>query len=249
MSGKKKAPKKFNPIAHDLCATPKYRKRVVPNDETKARKQDQWSRDAKHKKTPLQEAEEKYLAQPDSLTEFYQVGDKVEVVKGPLRAVLDKANKLAAQKKAEKGVEPGDKVEKKPEDEHAIVRDPHGPADTIGITIDGEYHLVDEEDVELMLEAFASAGAELLEESEDEEEDFDELCEWSYAETTSGIRVPISSEENEILNKCGSPLYKNNLDDREQEVARRMVSRGVLHRRKDDGGIYFVRDNQKLTRF
>lgn len=289
---KKKTPGSRDPIAYDLRTTPKYRKRVEKSEVEKAQKKDAWSKKAKHKKPPIEEAlsdrESKRLRKlaytaierdtlsvdaevaakadkafdawsdhsmsekelrhwatreveyrtmnesPNTLAEFYQVGDKVEVIKGPLRAVLDKAEKLAQKKKSEKGIEPNEK--KKDKDEHAIVRDPDGPANTIGITIDGEYHLVDEEDVELIFESCR-------------EDDYEDLTEWSYAETTSGIRVPISSEEQEILNKCGSPLRKRNMDDREQEVARRMVSRGVLHRRKDDEGIYFVRDNQKLTRF
>jgi hypothetical protein len=234
---KQKKPGRRNPIAYDLAATPKYKMRVVPNDESKARKRDTLSRDAKHKKSPLDESHA-----PVTLAEFYntdvdayQVGDKVDVMKGPLRKVLDRANKLAAQKKSDKGVEPGDSKPKTKEEEHAIVREPHGPAGTIGITIDGEYHLVDEEDVKLICEAMHG--------------DFEDLHEWSYAETTAGIRVPISSEEQEVLSRCGEPFYKSNMDDREQEVARRMVSRGVLHRHKDGEGIYFVQDNKKLTRF
>jgi hypothetical protein len=44
-------------------------------------------------------------------------------------------------------------------------------------------------------------------------------------------------------------MYKSNLDDREQEVARLMVSKGVLHRGKDDQGIYFGGEAKKLKRF
>ena len=171
-------------------------------------------------------------AKPQNLDEFYQVGDKVDIVNGPLKKVLDRAEKLRKEKLRKDGVEPG-KAKKKPTD-HAIVREPLGPAGTIGITLDGEYHIVDEEDVKLIYEAF----------------EYEELTEWSYAETTAGIRVPISSEEQDILKMCAEPVLKRNMDDREQEVARRMVSRGVLHRQKnDDGAIYFVGDNKKLTRF
>jgi hypothetical protein len=168
---------------------------------------------------------------PKSLSEFYQVGDKVKVVNGALKKVLDRAEALRKKKLSKDGADPA-KASKGTEEE-GVVREPKGPAGTLGITIDGKYHIVDEDDVELIYEAF----------------DYVELNEWSYAETTSGIRVPVSGEENEILNMCSNPVYKSNMDDREQEVARRMVSRGVLHRHKDDEGIYFIRDNKKLTRF
>ena len=167
-----------------------------------------------------------YDEQPTSLSEFYQVGDKVEIVKGPLSKVLARAEKIAADKKGD-----GKKAKK----EDAVVRDPHGPAGTIGITVDGEYHLIDEEDVKLIFESSSA--------------DYEDLTEWSYAESSSGIRVLVSSEEQDILKKCASPVRKSELDDRDQEVARRMVSRGVLHRRKDADGVYFVCDNHKLTRF
>jgi stalled ribosome alternative rescue factor ArfA len=170
---------------------------------------------------------------PENLDEFYQAGDKVKVVSGPLKKVLNRAEKLRKEKLKKDGAEPGKAKTKAEEDSEGVVREPKGPSGTIGITIDGKYHLCDEEDVELIYEAFG----------------YVDLTEWSYAETTSGINIAVSSEENDILKMCAQPVYKKNMDDREQEVARRMVSRGVLHRHKDDEGIYFVRDNEKLTRF
>jgi hypothetical protein len=210
---KKKIPDPRNPIA-PVLRDPRYGKRVTKSGKEREEQNDQWSKVAKHKKK--------------NLDEFYQVGDKVKVINGPLKKVLDRAEAIR-KRKAE-----GDTPAKEVTSDEGVVRIADGPSGTIGITIDGEYHLIDEEDVELLYEAFDS---------------YEDLTEWSYAETTSGIRVPVSSEEQEILNMCSKKMYKNNLDDREQEVARRMVSRGVLHRNKDDGGIFFVTDNRKLTRF
>lgn len=146
---------------------------------------------------------------PTSLAEFYQVGDQLKILKGPLKDVLSKAER-----------------------KEATVRDPHGPANTIGITIDGEFHLIDEEDVELLTEAFS----------------YDDLTEWSMARTKAGISIPVSSEELEIIEMCKSKVYKKTLDEREKEVARKMVSRGVLNRYSDNDGIYFTSGVPKLTR-
>lgn len=212
MPKKPKAPRTRDPIASDL-RTPKYRKRVAKSGEERVEQQDVWSKKAKHKK--------------QSLEEFYQVGDKVDIIKGPLQKILHRAEEIASEKK-------GEEDRKTNKMDHGVVRDPSGPAGTIGITVDGEYHLIDEEDVKLILE---SAG------------EYEDLTEWSYAESVSGIRVLVSSEEQNILSKCATPVHKSELDDRDQEIARRMVSRGVLHRKRDDDGIYFVTDNKKLTRF
>lgn len=210
-----------NPVAATLN-DPKYRRRAAKGALERKDQRDPWSKNAKHKKPTIEESA------PTTLAEFYQVGDKAEVISGPLKSVLDKAEKLSKNK----GKPTQKKSVTKPE---GVISEPNGPADTIGITIDGEYHLCDEEDLRLITEGFGHA--------------FEDLREWSYADTTSGIRIPISSEEQEILSKCASPLFKENMDEREQEVARRMVSRGVLHRRKNDEGVYFIGDNHKLTRF
>jgi hypothetical protein len=71
-----------------------------------------------------------------------------------------------------------------------------------------------------------------------------------YFEITSGVRMPISSEEQDILDKVGeSSLNKSDLDERDQEVARKMVTRGLLNRgRDDDKNIVFTTNKEKLTR-
>jgi hypothetical protein len=213
-----------NPVARDLITDPKYRKKVAKSTKEKAEKRDGWNRDAKHKKF-------------DSLEEAsLSHGDNVEIISGPLMKVLARAEQLR-KKKAEEADEtveakPEEKSEKKKLDYKAVVKQPDGPANTVGISLDGEYHLVDEDDVRLITEAF------------------DDLLEMRYVETTAGLRVPVSGEEQEIFDKAGDKLYKKTLDEREKEVARKMVSRGVLNRRQDDdGSLYFVKNSKKLTRF
>lgn len=208
--------KRRNPIAYDLAATPKYRKRVNDTDSQSKfhtdEKKGSWSRDAKHKGKSLDEGYDG----PTTFYEFYQVGDKVDIEDGPLKDLLLKA------KKKNKKVD-------------ATIREPNGPANTVGITIDGEFHLIDEDDIKLITEGFAY-------------DDYEDLAEWSMVPTKSGISIPISSEEGEIIEKCKSKVYKNTFDEREQEVARKMVGKGVLTRGRDDKGIYFTSGVPKLTR-
>jgi hypothetical protein len=52
-----------------------------------------------------------------------------------------------------------------------------------------------------------------------------------YYEIASGIRIPVSSEEQELLDritKKGFFCKKDFSDERDEEVARLMLSRGVL---------------------
>lgn len=53
-----------------------------------------------------------------------------------------------------------------------------------------------------------------------------------FFEITSGLRLPVSGEEQDILTKSGAngSISRASLSDREQEVARRMTSRGLLRR-------------------
>jgi hypothetical protein len=65
-----------------------------------------------------------------------------------------------------------------------------------------------------------------------------------YHEIASGLRLPVSGEEQELLNKA--PFEIDDLDERDAEVARLMVGRGVLHQtRKDDGGIIYKDSSAK----
>ena len=59
-----------------------------------------------------------------------------------------------------------------------------------------------------------------------------------YHEIASGIRVVVSSEQQEILDLIGDKTVPNNtMDERQREVARLMVSRGLLDRVKSDNVI------------
>ena len=50
-----------------------------------------------------------------------------------------------------------------------------------------------------------------------------------FHEIASGLRLPVSSEEQDILTRVGETgLDVSTMDERGQEVARRMVSRGLL---------------------
>jgi hypothetical protein len=71
-----------------------------------------------------------------------------------------------------------------------------------------------------------------------------------YFEITSGVRLPISSEEQTIIDKATTArLYRSTLDERDQEVARQMVTRGLLVRRTDaEKKVFFRLNKQKLER-
>lgn len=50
-----------------------------------------------------------------------------------------------------------------------------------------------------------------------------------FHEIASGLRLPVSSEEQDILTRAGNDgVDASAMDERAQEVARRMVSRGLL---------------------
>lgn len=167
------------------------------------------------------------------VTEELQCGDRVKVKKGPLKQELDRVEKERR--------EAGEERESSDPYDEGVVQIPNGPATTVGITIDGQYHLVDESDLEVIFESFRDLR---------EDDSFDDLVEFRFTQVQSGINIPISQEEEEILDICKNSVYKSSLDERGQEVARRMVSRGILNRRKDDDGkIYFTRNTKKLTRF
>jgi hypothetical protein len=65
-----------------------------------------------------------------------------------------------------------------------------------------------------------------------------------FYEISSGLRIPISEEEQELFDLItkGS-LEKSALDERQQEVARNMVTRGLLIRENKDGVIILRPNN------
>ena len=138
--------------------------------------------------------------------ESFQVGDKVTVSDSAIQRILDKA-----------------------ESKKAIVNNPNGPNDTVGIMLDGKYYLVDLDEISLVLESIG-------------------LNEWAMSDTTSGVPIPVFGEDLSVIKKIKSSPRKSDMDDREQEIARKLVSRGVLNRKKDNNGIYFEINNIDLER-
>jgi len=57
-----------------------------------------------------------------------------------------------------------------------------------------------------------------------------------YIEINGGINVPLNEEEDILVNKIKeeTKLTKESLGEREREVARRLVSRGILEHEKID---------------
>jgi cytochrome c-type biogenesis protein CcmE len=73
-----------------------------------------------------------------------------------------------------------------------------------------------------------------------------------YFEIAGGMNLMLSSEEDDIMGMFSnkSKVYKSSIkDERLEEVARNMVTRGILNRHKDDNGIYFeINDNKGVWR-
>lgn len=63
-----------------------------------------------------------------------------------------------------------------------------------------------------------------------------------FVEITGGLVVPISNEEMLVMERVKSnptPLRRNELNERQNELARQLVFRGVLDRAKIDGHICY----------
>lgn len=70
-----------------------------------------------------------------------------------------------------------------------------------------------------------------------------------FHEIASGLRIPVSGEEQALLNAAKSGyVRRDDLGEREQEVARRMVSRGLLNRDRLDGAVIFVSNDTPVRR-
>ena len=55
-----------------------------------------------------------------------------------------------------------------------------------------------------------------------------------YHELTSGIRIPLSGEEQEIIDLVNKNMLDDKkFDERQEEVARTMVGRGILDRHRN----------------
>jgi hypothetical protein len=60
-----------------------------------------------------------------------------------------------------------------------------------------------------------------------------------YYEIASGLRLPVSCEEQDLLDVIGERLAKDELDERTEELARLMVSRGVLTQFMKDDQLHY----------
>lgn len=67
-----------------------------------------------------------------------------------------------------------------------------------------------------------------------------------WFEIASGFRLPVCSEEQEMLNRAEKePMAKATMDERDEEVARLMVSRGVLKQVMKDDEVYYIPNSAK----
>jgi hypothetical protein len=73
-----------------------------------------------------------------------------------------------------------------------------------------------------------------------------------YIELLSGVRMPISEEEQALIDlilESEGEISHSKLDERQQELARLMVSRGSIEQRIVEKELFFKVQNEKLTRF
>jgi hypothetical protein len=63
-----------------------------------------------------------------------------------------------------------------------------------------------------------------------------------YFEIAGGFRVDISEEEQAILDSALDGLLEANLNEREVELACRMLSKGLLNRLSIDDKIYYLQN-------
>jgi hypothetical protein len=71
-----------------------------------------------------------------------------------------------------------------------------------------------------------------------------------YFEIAGGFRLDISEEEQTILDSALDGLLEEKLDEREVEVACKMLSRGLLNRLEIDDKVYYVQNGlENIGRF
>lgn len=63
-----------------------------------------------------------------------------------------------------------------------------------------------------------------------------------WVDIAGGIRITLSNEENDLVEKTrkNKKVKKQDLDEREKEIARKLVSKGVLNRTTEKDKIFFV---------
>ncbi len=67
-----------------------------------------------------------------------------------------------------------------------------------------------------------------------------------WLDVAGGLRVPVNNEESEIVAKIdeSTEFAKKDLNEREREVARKLVSRGVLNRFSDENRVVYYTVNK-----
>lgn len=61
-----------------------------------------------------------------------------------------------------------------------------------------------------------------------------------YHEIAAGFRIPLSGEEQDLINHAtDGVIARDDLDERDQEVARLLISRGVLDQYKHNGEVFY----------
>lgn len=62
-----------------------------------------------------------------------------------------------------------------------------------------------------------------------------------FFELTSNLRMPASNEETDLINRIQeSEIFQDDLNYRERELARKMVSRGLLERKIIDNKVQYL---------
>ncbi len=64
-----------------------------------------------------------------------------------------------------------------------------------------------------------------------------------FREVRGGLRVPVSNEEQELLDLIQSSdgiVRRSDLTERSRELARKLVSRDILSRSRQEGSLYYV---------
>ncbi len=71
-----------------------------------------------------------------------------------------------------------------------------------------------------------------------------------YFEISSGFRIPVSSEEQDLIGVCrDKPINVDELDERQAQLAHEMTVRGLLRRIEQDESTYYEADQLDLWRF
>jgi len=61
-----------------------------------------------------------------------------------------------------------------------------------------------------------------------------------FVEFTSGLQTFVTKEEQELIETMSKgPVKKRDLNEREQQVARRLTEKSILTRQKQDDSIYY----------